>query len=203
MTREEKKRNARWWVLALALYLATVGSAILAAQARINGITAAADDAVRAMQTAFGERDNARELARQWERQYNEALMEIAALKSENEELTRRWEEASFALDEVVEETGWTSLGEFRITHYCNCEKCCGKWANGRTATGTTPTEGRTIAVDPAVIPLGSEVRLNGHIYVAEDTGVHGKAIDVYVDDHGEALRLGLYRAEVEKKTGR
>lgn len=30
---------------------------------------------------------------------------------------------------------------------------------------------GRTIAVDPRVIPLGSKVRMNGREYVAEDTG--------------------------------
>ncbi|MFR4415440.1 MAG: 3D domain-containing protein [Butyricicoccus sp.] len=37
------------------------------------------------------------------------------------------------------------------------------------TATGTTPTEGRTIAVDLSVIPLGSRVFIEGYgVFIAE-----------------------------------
>ena len=50
-------------------------------------------------------------------------------------------------------------LGEFKLTAYCPCMKCCGK-TDGITATGTTATEGRTIAVDPRVIPYGSTVTI-------------------------------------------
>lgn len=51
-------------------------------------------------------------------------------------------------------------LGEFTLTAYCPGRCCCGKWASGYTATGTWATEGRTIAVDPKVIPYGSRVLL-------------------------------------------
>ena len=64
-----------------------------------------------------------------------------------------------------------TSLGVFKITHYCACPICCGEYSNGITASGTTAQAGRTIAVDPSLIPLGSSVVINGHTYVAEDTG--------------------------------
>lgn len=50
-------------------------------------------------------------------------------------------------------------LGEFRLTAYCPCMKCCGK-TDGITSTGTTAAEGRTIAVDPRVIPYGSAVTI-------------------------------------------
>ena len=157
------------------------------------------DYAYQRASIAMVERDNAKNLAEQYKQQYQESLLEIANLKAENEELTKRFEEASFALDEVVEETGWTSLGTFRITFYCPCQLCCGKYASGYTATGTEATEGRTIAVDPKVIPLGSKVRINGHVYVAEDTGVRGHTIDIFVNSHEEALRLGTYKTMVEK----
>ena len=87
-----------------------------------------------------------------------------------------------------------TSLGQFKITAYCNCSKCCGKWAGGKTASGTTPTAGRTIAVDPSVIPLGSRVIIDGHTYVAEDTGsaIKGNKIDMYFNSHSEALNWGV-----------
>lgn len=100
------------------------------------------------------------------------------------------------------------SLGEFKITHYCACPKCCGKdesdpWY-GITSTGTRATEGRTIAVDPKVIPYGSEVLLRyadgtEHTYIAEDCGgaIKSKRIDVYMDSHRAALVEGVKYAEV------
>lgn len=77
-------------------------------------------------------------------------------------------------------------------TAYCHCEICCGK-SDGITATGTKATAGRTIAVDPSVIPYGTEVIINGNTYIAEDCGasVKGKSIDIYFDSHAEALAFG------------
>lgn len=93
-------------------------------------------------------------------------------------------------------------LGTFEATAYCNCSVCCGKWAGGKTASGTTPTAGRTIAVDPNVIPLGSTVVVNGTSYVAEDTGsaIKGKIIDIYHESHSEALSFGRQSVEVYRK---
>lgn len=90
-------------------------------------------------------------------------------------------------------------LGNYKLTFYCPCEICCGQWANGITATGTTATEGRTIAVDPTVIPYGTEVIIGDRVYVAEDCGgaIKGNRIDVYVDSHEEALSLGVQYADV------
>lgn len=89
-------------------------------------------------------------------------------------------------------------IGTFVVYHYCPCEQCCGK-TDGVTATGTKAEEGRTIAVDPAVIPLGTEVIIDGHRYIAEDTGsgIQGNKIDIFVESHEEALQLGVTTAEV------
>ena len=93
------------------------------------------------------------------------------------------------------------SLGEFVVTHYCaeNYPHICNDGDATRTATGTKPTPGRTIAVDPDVIPYGSEVVINGHTYIAEDTGgaINQNRIDVVVDTHAEALQKGIYSTEV------
>lgn len=77
-------------------------------------------------------------------------------------------------------------------TAYCPCEKCCGK-TDGITATGTKATAGRTIAVDPNVIPYGTELIINGNTYVAEDCGgaIKGNDIDVFFNTHEEALNFG------------
>lgn len=108
------------------------------------------------------------------------------------------------------EEDKPVSLGEFTITHYCSCPICCNDWAYGRpvdengqeivlTSSGARAEAGKTIAVDPEVIPYGSEVIINGQAYIAQDTGgaIQGNRIDVYCRSHEEALKLGKYTAEV------
>ena len=104
----------------------------------------------------------------------------------------------------------WESLGPFELTAYCSCEICCGYWAtirpideNGNpiiyTSTGEIAQAGTTIAVDPTVIPYGSTVRINNHDYIAQDTGgaIVGNHIDIYFDDHQEALEFGRQSADV------
>jgi len=57
--------------------------------------------------------------------------------------------------------------------------------------------EGKTIAVDPRIIPMGSLVFIEGIGYrVAQDVGgaIKGKRIDVYIADLDEALKFGVKR---------
>ena len=91
------------------------------------------------------------------------------------------------------------SLGAFKLTAYCACPVCCGEWADGLTYTETVATEGRTIAVDPDVIELGSVVYINGHEYIAEDVGgaIQENRIDVFFNSHAAALEFGVQYAEV------
>lgn len=88
----------------------------------------------------------------------------------------------------------------YELTAYCPCSKCCGKWANGITSTGTTATQGRTIAVDPKVIPYGTKVLIGENEYIAEDCGgaIKGKRIDVYFDSHADALKFGRQVREIQ-----
>ena len=66
--------------------------------------------------------------------------------------------------------------------------------ANGKTSIGRKPVVGRTIAVDPKVIPYGSRVFIPGFGWrVAEDTGsqIKGNRIDVLVENEEKAYELG------------
>lgn len=69
-------------------------------------------------------------------------------------------------------------------------------------AAGKVLTENYSIAVDPAVIPYGTKVMINGHIYEAMDcgSGINGECIDVYFADHQEALIFGVQYADVFMK---
>lgn len=103
----------------------------------------------------------------------------------------------ALSMGEKVPTPAWNTIADVKITAYCPCSTCCGKWANGITATGVIAQEGRTVAVDPSVIPLGSEVEINGVIYIAEDTGVHGNAIDLFMNSHQTALQWGVQRMDI------
>lgn len=85
-------------------------------------------------------------------------------------------------------------IGNFKITHYCACEICCGPDASGITASGKPVKANHTIAVDPKVIPLGTHVIIDGREYVAEDTGsaIQGNRIDIYMASHSAALAAGV-----------
>ena len=104
----------------------------------------------------------------------------------------------------IEKEPELTSLGSFTVTAYCCCKTCCGKEAThpayGITASGTKATEGRTIAVDPNIVSLGTTVYLNGIPYVAEDTGsaIKGKKIDLFINDHQRAKEFGVQEMEVK-----
>lgn len=82
----------------------------------------------------------------------------------------------------------------FTVTAYCPCEKCCGAYANGYTATGEKATQGVTVAADPDVLPMGTEIELDGHTYTVQDTGgaIAGNRLDLYFDRHEDALRWGV-----------
>lgn len=97
------------------------------------------------------------------------------------------------------------SLGNFKLTAYCDCSLCCGKWSDNRPngivygSIGEELKEDYSIAVDPDVIPYRTEVIINGHTYKAQDCGgaIKGNRIDVYFENHIDALNFGVQYAEV------
>ena len=113
----------------------------------------------------------------------------------ETEDVIRwRIDDAEVSIEElevdVVKESGLKSLGTFKLTAYCPCESCSGNWGK-QTSTGAIATEGRTVAVDPSVIPYGTVLIINGHEYVAEDCGaaVKGNVIDIFFNEHKSDFR--------------
>jgi 3D (Asp-Asp-Asp) domain-containing protein len=88
-------------------------------------------------------------------------------------------------------------LGRFKLTAYSGPQ--LGQ-AKPITATGTTARTGRTVAVDPDVIPLGSKIYIEGvGVRIAEDVGggVRGHHVDVYLHTVPQARKFGVRRGTV------
>jgi len=91
-------------------------------------------------------------------------------------------------------------VGTFKVTHYCACTICT--WGTGITASGKQVAEGM-IAADWRVLPKGTKVYIKrGDSLVekvVEDRGgaINGNIIDVYIPSHEQALRMGVYTAEL------
>ena len=113
---------------------------------------------------------------------------ETAASDSKEELEAEKEEENSSAINTP----NGVLIGNFKLTAYCPGSCCNGKWAGKPTAMGTKLTPGRTIAVDPKVIPLGSRVAINidgeWREFIAEDTGgaIKGNRIDVCMARHSD-----------------
>lgn len=67
------------------------------------------------------------------------------------------------------------------------------------TASGTTPTEGRTIAMGRAY-PFGTKVKILGHIYTVEDRGgaIGNKSVDLFMNSQSKAIQFGRKYIPVE-----
>lgn len=85
----------------------------------------------------------------------------------------------------------------FKITYY-------GLDITSATASGADPEIGVTIGVDPAVIPYGTIVLINGKEYVAQDTGnYNGNHIDILCESETVAEQLGTFKTKVYKRAAR
>jgi 3D (Asp-Asp-Asp) domain-containing protein len=140
----------------------------------------------------------------------NESIVET------NEPIVNTIVEANdFTPTEIMEEK-IISLGEYKLTAYCSCEKCCGYWATIRpldedgnpivyTADGSVAKQGVTIAADTSVLPFDSKILIDGHEYIVQDRGgaIKGNRIDVYFESHEEALQFGVQYKEIFLKEGK
>lgn len=104
-------------------------------------------------------------------------------------------------------------LGSFRITAYCSCEICCGKWAENRPdgivygASGEELVAGVSCA---SPLPFGTVVEIEGvGTYIVQDrtsswvVDKYGEnLIDIYFDDHEAAREFGLQYHDVYLKEG-
>lgn len=79
----------------------------------------------------------------------------------------------------------------YKVTAYCPCAKCCGKWAGYPLPNGKYPEEGRTVAADLSILPRGTVIEIDGvGLRTVEDCGgaIEGYDLDLFFATHEEAL---------------
>jgi 3D (Asp-Asp-Asp) domain-containing protein len=136
---------------------------------------------------------------------FSDLRKELRQLQSENRRLhdelnekERRIKELERRIEELQSQPGWTT---FEATAYvADCDGCSGITKTGYDVRNTvyTPEGLRVIAVDPAVIPLGSTVEIklaDGRTFKAKAIDVGGAInnyeIDILVDSYDKAIQFG------------
>lgn len=93
----------------------------------------------------------------------------------------------------------------FRVSAFCKCSKCCGRWADGMTAFGkpVTANGGQFVAADRS-LSFGTLVVVPGYadskpVPVLDRGGViRGDRMDVFFPTHDEALEWGVRWLDVQ-----
>jgi len=91
-------------------------------------------------------------------------------------------------------------LGVFRVTAYCPCARCCGRWA-ALPASQRPPLRGPYCAADLRVLPKGTSIHVQGIGWrQVSDTGgdIVGGRIDLLMKSHRRAVRFGKQWRRVE-----
>jgi len=100
----------------------------------------------------------------------------------------------------TLKETAPTTTSiKYKVTAYCPCEKCCGKFADGITASGYKICPGDKFCASP--LPFLTIFDIPGYgITINLDRGgaIKENCIDVFFPTHKEALEWGVQYLEVK-----
>ena len=99
----------------------------------------------------------------------------------------------------VLKQNKVAYIGEYKITYYCACKKCCGK-DDGITASGAKVQEGVTVAADTSKLPFGTKVYISGIGWrTVQDRGgaIKGNRLDIYISSHNDPMPYNVQNLDV------
>lgn len=118
-------------------------------------------------------------------------------LKSKNHE--------TIIVESDISPIPYKELGEYTISFYCDCPICTKTAKGSKTVTGIKPKEGKTIACDGNILKMGDIVYIESvGVRICQDRGsaIRGKRIDVYMDEHDIANKMGIRKVNVYRIGG-
>ncbi len=115
--------------------------------------------------------------------------------------------ETAGVLNQSVPENGsihqWKTV-HMRVTAYCPCSKCCGRFSDGLTACGHRIAAGDVFVAAAQEYPFGTEILIPGYanelpVKVLDRGGaIYGERLDVFFDSHQKALEWGVRYLDVK-----
>jgi len=96
----------------------------------------------------------------------------------------------------------WETI-RMRVTAYCPCEKCCGRYSDGITASGHRIGKGDVFVAADKRYSFGTKMIILGYnnnlsVKVLDRGGaIQGNRIDVFFHTHKEALQWGVKYIDV------
>ncbi|UCG47096.1 MAG: 3D domain-containing protein [Phycisphaerales bacterium] len=91
----------------------------------------------------------------------------------------------------------WRTV-RMRVTAYCPCAKCCGKYADNITASGHRIQPGDVFVAADKRFPFGTKMIIEGYadsqpVEVLDRGGaIRGNKLDAFFHTHKEALKWGV-----------
>jgi len=104
----------------------------------------------------------------------------------------------------IKEDSGEWLTVRMRVTAYCPCPKCCGRYSDGVTACGHKLHPGDSFVAADKKYPFGTEMIIPGYkndqpVKVLDRGGaIYGNRLDVFFDSHKEALEWGVRNLDVK-----
>ena len=101
----------------------------------------------------------------------------------------------------------WQTV-QMRVTAYCPCEKCCGKYSNGQTACGHKIRPDDAFVAADKEYSFGTEIIIPGYenaepVKILDRGGaIRGNRLDVFFGSHEEALKWGVKHLDVKVRRG-
>jgi 3D (Asp-Asp-Asp) domain-containing protein len=101
----------------------------------------------------------------------------------------------------------WQTV-RMRVTAYCPCPKCCGKYSDGQTACLHKIHSGDAFVAADKKYGFGTEMLIPGYnngepVKVLDRGGaIYGDRLDVFFNSHEEALEWGVKYIDVKVRRG-
>ena len=105
--------------------------------------------------------------------------------------------------DDPTQPGKWRTI-RMRVTAYCPCAKCCGKYADNITASGHRIQPGDVFVAADKRFPFGTIMIIDGYadsqpVKVLDRGGaIRGNKLDVFFHKHKEALKWGVRHINVK-----